>query len=211
MPLTIDLFTDIVCPWCLIGTQRIENVLASLEQEVDLVHHPFLLDPETPPEGVHVPTMLRRKYGADPAAAFARVEAEAHRSGIDLDSSKQPYSYPSVMAHTLVRHARPRGTQRALAQDLFAAHFLEARNISDVPTLAEIAGRHGFTAEEADALVRNEAELAITRAAAAEASDAGIQGVPYFIFDRRLAVSGCQPEVLLRQAIARASEVRAAE
>jgi predicted DsbA family dithiol-disulfide isomerase len=213
MPLTIDLFTDIVCPWCLIGTRRIENVLASLgdEIEVDLVHHPFLLNPATPPEGTHVPTMLRRKYGADPLAAFARVEAEAHRSGIDLDSSKQQYSYPSVMAHTLVRHARPRGTQRALAQDLFAAHFLEARNISDVPTLVEIAERHGFTAEEAEALVRNEAEVAITRAAAAEASEAGIRGVPFFIFDRRFAVSGCQPEIALRQAIARAAEVRAAE
>lgn len=213
MPLTIDLFTDIVCPWCLIGTRRIENVLASLdgEIEVDLVHHPFLLDPSTPPEGVDIPSMLRRKYGTDPSAAFARVEAEAHRSGIDLDSSKQTRSYPSVMAHTLVRRARTKGTQRALAQALFAAHFLEARNIADPATLVDIAVRHGFDAEEADALVRDAAELAITREAAAEAAEAGIQGVPFFIFDRRFAVSGCQPEIALRQAIARASEVRAAE
>ena len=209
-PLTIDVFSDIVCPWCLVGNARLERVLAGLEAAGALAegaaqvrHRPFLLDPATPPEGKDIPAMLRRKYGVEPKALWARLEAEARKSGIELDLSRQPRSYPTIAAHTLVRHAGARGTQRALVRDLFAANFLEARNISDPAVLVEIASRHGFTPAEAAELLDSPSERELTRAEAAEASAQGITGVPFFLINGHLAVSGAQPEEVLRTAVAR--------
>jgi predicted DsbA family dithiol-disulfide isomerase len=206
-PLTVDLFSDVVCPWCFVGSERLERVLATLPAEegpVEVVHHPFLLDPDTPEEGKDIPAMLRRKYGVEPEQLWARLEAQALEAGIVLDLAKQPRSYPTVRAHTLLRHAQAKGTQRALARSLFGANFLEARNVSDPAVLAEVASGHGFGPDETARLIADPDELEATRREAAAAAEGGIQGVPFFIFNRRLAVSGAQPEAVLRDVIARA-------
>jgi predicted DsbA family dithiol-disulfide isomerase len=199
----VDLFTDIVCPWCYIGTERLERVLASLGQSETTVvrHHPFMLRPDTPPDGIDIAAMLRKKYGVEPREIFARAEAAAAESGLPLDLSKQRRSYPTVRAHTLIRLAGPKGTQRALARDLFRAHFLEALNIFDVDVLVPIATRHGFTAEEASRLLTDDRELAATRSASDQAHRMGINGVPLYVFDGARAVSGAQPESVLRDVL----------
>jgi predicted DsbA family dithiol-disulfide isomerase len=207
--LFVDLFVDIVCPWCFVGNERLERVLASAapgSRQAIVRHHPFFLDPSTPLEGRNVPEMLRQKYGADPKRLWARVEAEARKAGIELDLAKQPNAYPTARAHTLVRHAEGRGTGRALVRDLYRAYFLDARNIADPDVLADVAVRHGFAREEAAGLVTDEAELDLTRGQAREAAASGIGGVPFFIFDGRLAVSGAQPEDVLREAMGRADQ-----
>lgn len=202
--LTVDLFSDVVCPWCFVGSERLERVLARLDRPVTVTHHPFMLDPNTPPEGTDIPSMLQRKYGVDPRRLWARVEAEGRKADLDLDLSKQRTSWPTARAHTLIRHALDKGTQRALVRALFQANFLEARNISDPAVLADVAGPHGFTAEEVTRLVNDPAELETTRQEAEEAPASGIHGVPFFVFNQRLAVNGAQPEEILQEAIARA-------
>lgn len=205
-PVAIDLYTDIVCPWCFLGNERLERVLAASGQPAEVTHHPFLLDPNTPPAGKDIPAMLRQKYGVDPKQVWGRLEAEARKSGIEVDLSKVRYSYPTIRAHTLVRLAAAKGTQRALVRDLFRANFLEARNISDLGVLTEIAARHGFDADEVAGHLTDERELATTRRDAAEASASGITGVPFYVLDQRYAISGAQQEEVLRSAIARAAE-----
>ena len=138
---TIDLFIDIVCPWCFIGTERLESVLRSEPAPVVVKHHAFLLDPSTPPEGRNVQEYLRSKYGGDPLRMFATVEAQAKASGIPLDLKVQANSYPTLAAHTLIRHAEAKGTQRAFVLSLFRAYFLDAKNISDANGLAVVVRR----------------------------------------------------------------------
>lgn len=211
-PVAIDLFTDIVCPWCFLGNERLERVLAAGGQAAAVSHHPFLLDPHTPPEGKDIPAMLRQKYGVDPQQVWGRLEAEARKSGIEVDLSKVRYAYPTLRAHTLIRLAAAKGTQRALVRDLFRANFLEALNISDLDVLTEIALRHGFLADEVANRLTDERELAVTRAEAAQAAADGITGVPFYVLDQRYAISGAQPEEVLRAAIERtAAENDAAE
>src|SRR3954465_7260134 len=168
--LKVDLFTDIVCPWCLVGSVRLDKAIAKLPADVtvDVENHPFYLDPNTPPEGYDVGEMLREKYGREPKAIWARAEEEARKSGIDLDLSRQPRTFPTQKGHTLVRLAKPKGTQHALANAIAAAYFLEHRQVNDEEVLAEIAGGFGFTREEALADMRDARELAISHQIATE-------------------------------------------
>ncbi|MCX5493865.1 DsbA family oxidoreductase [Kaistia dalseonensis] len=202
--LVIDVVTDIVCPWCFIGVTRLEKVLAALGVEAAITHHPFFLDPNLPPEGVDVAEMLRRKYGGDPSTMFARVEAEARKSGIPLDLSKQPRQRPTTAAHTLVRMAGETGRQEAVAMALFKAHFLASRNVADPDVLVDVAIDQGLDGEAARRFVTDPAELELTRRAASGTAGSGIGGVPFFVFDRRLALSGCQPEDVFERTITQA-------
>jgi predicted DsbA family dithiol-disulfide isomerase len=203
--LSIDVVSDVVCPWCLIGSRRLEQALAELpDVKATVVFRPFLLDPTAAPEGGDLRERLRAKYGVDPEVMFGRVEAAAKDSGIPLDFAKVRRWASTVGAHTLLRHAIAKGTQPALARALFDAYFLEGRDIGDASVLASIAEAHGFGADEATALVTDAAELAATKAEAVAASRRGISGVPFVILDGRLAVSGAQPVATFKAAIERA-------
>jgi len=206
--LAIDLFSDIVCPWCFIGATRLEQALSRLASEVEaeVCYHPFFLDPGVPKQGVSVPEKLRRKYGVEPKQLWARAEEAARESGLPLDLSLQSMMYPTDAAHTLLRHAHAKGTQPALAKTLFHAYFIDAKNIADESLLAELATPHGFTREEALELANAEAELELTREEALSAARGGIRGVPFFIFDGRLGVSGAQSVEVLTAAIRKALE-----
>jgi predicted DsbA family dithiol-disulfide isomerase len=204
--LAIDVVSDVICPWCFIGSRRLDQALGSLPPDVraEVTFHPFLLDPSTPPEGADLRQRLRAKYGVDPERMFAQVESAARSSGIPLDFSKVRKTPSTIGAHTLLRHAPAKGTQRALLGALFEAYFLDGRDIGDPGVLAAIAAAHGFGEDEALALVRDEDEREQTRQEAAESAAGGIRGVPFFVFAGRFAVSGAQPPELLRAAAERA-------
>ena len=203
--LTVDIVSDVICPWCLIGVRRMEQALAAFpDVAATITFHPFLLDPSTPAEGADLRERLKRKYGVDPETMFGRVEAAARESGIPLDFGKVRRTVATVRAHTLLRHALEKGTQRALKSALLDAYFLEGRDVGDVDVLASLAAAHGFTEDEARALVRDEAELDETRAEAARAAEDGVTGVPFFILGGRLAFSGAQPVETMKKAIQQA-------
>lgn len=202
--LTIDIHTEISCPWCAIGLHRLDKVLAERfpTLSVDIMHHPVFLMPGCPPEGVRIADILRSKYGiADPSAAWARPQSEARASGLDLDLSRQPFAYPTEAAHTLIRLARSRGTQHKLAVAISHAYFLEGRNIADHVVLTEIAAKHGFEKAEVPALITDPTELEKTELEAAEGQAIGVQSVPHFIFGRELTLIGGRSEDELATAI----------
>jgi predicted DsbA family dithiol-disulfide isomerase len=205
MPLTIAIVSDVVCPWCFIGTSRLEKALESFpDLDAQVTYLPFLLDPSTPPEGADLRERLRKKYGGDPEAMFGRVEAAARETGLALDFSKVRRSVNTLKAHTLLRHALAKGTQRALAKALFGAYFTEGRDVGDEAVLLELAQAHGFSGPEAEALLHDAAELATTKDEASAMAKEGIDGVPFFILGDHLAVPGAQPVQVFRDAIARA-------
>lgn len=202
----VDFFTDIVCPWCLVGVARLDTAIAALPDDVtvDVEVHPFYLDPNTPPEGYDVAEMLRAKYGRDPREMWERVESEAKKVGVDLDLSKQPRTFPTQKGHTLVRLARAKGTQRALSKALADAYFLDHRQVNDEEVLVDIATKHGFSAAEASAAIHNKKELAISHEQAVWAAQQGIRGVPFFVFANQFALSGAQPQEVFEMALDKA-------
>ncbi|KFC67696.1 Polyketide synthase [Devosia sp. LC5] len=206
--LKIDVFTDVVCPWCLVGSARLDTALAALPDDIEVVveNHPFYLDPSVPPEGVDVGEMLRAKYGKDPREMWARVEDEARKAGIELDLSRQPRMFNTAKAHTITRLAKPLGIQHELANAIAEAYFLEHRQINDDNVLADIAVAFGYDRGDALDAMNDENELAITEQLATDAVQQGIRGVPFFIFAEKYALSGAQPAEVFDRALAQAIE-----
>ena len=201
--LKIDVFTDVVCPWCLVGSARLDAALADLPDDVDVVveNHPFYLDPTVPLEGVDVAQMLRAKYGRDPAELWARVESEAAKAGIELDLSKQPRMFNTAKAHTLTRLSKGHGNQHELANAIAEAYFLAHRQINDDNVLADIAAEHGWDRGDALDAINDENELTVTADLATSAAQQGIRGVPFFVFGEKYALSGAQPAEIFAQAL----------
>ena len=201
--LKIDVFTDVVCPWCLVGSARLDQALANLPNdiEVEVENHPFYLDPTVPPEGVDVGQMLREKYGRDPKEMWERVEGEARKAGIALDLSRQPRMFNTAKAHTITRLSKPNGNQHELANAIAEAYFLEHRQINDDNVLADIAAQFGWDRGDALDAMNDKDLLAATAQLAQDAAQQGIRGVPFFIFGEKYALSGAQPDEVFDQAL----------
>ncbi|ODT64702.1 MAG: hypothetical protein ABS75_34220 [Pelagibacterium sp. SCN 63-23] len=201
--LKIDVFTDVVCPWCLVGSARLDQALARLPDDIEVVveNHPFYLDPTVPPEGVDVGQMLQEKYGRDPKEMWARVEGEAEKAGVMLDLSKQPRMFNTAKAHTITRLSKPNGNQHELANAIADAYFLEHRQINDDNVLADIAVQFGWDRGDALDAINDENELAITAQLATSAAEQGIRGVPFFVFGEKYALSGAQPDEVFASAL----------
>ncbi len=204
--LKIDVFTDVVCPWCVVGSARLDKAVANLPGDIDVVieNHPFYLDPNTPAEGVVVADVLRQRYGKEPREMWERVESEARKAGVDLDLSQQPRMFPTKKAHTITRLAKPLGIQHELANAIANAYFLEHRQINDDNVLADIAVEYGFDRGDALDAMNDENELAITEQLANDAAAQGIRGVPFFILGEKYALSGAQPAEVFERALAQA-------
>lgn len=200
--LLIEVYSDLNCPWCFIGSSRMETVIDSLErpERVDYVHRPFVVDPSIPEEGINVFEIMQRRYGGPPPA-LAYAEAEARASGVPFDHRRQPFVYASQKGQALLANALERGTQRALAKELYRANFTEQAKISSTDYLAQLGARHGFTAEEAARIVEDPAEIAAVVAASDTARRMGVRSVPHFVFNKAQVFGGCRREVEMAAAI----------
>ncbi len=206
----IDIFSDPVCPWCLVGLTRLNNAItkakaaAKTPLEVDIIHHPFLLDAKTPKEGEDVVEMLKRKYGRAPDQMFEQLQSEAKISGFDLDMGKQKRRNPSQRALVFIMAAAEKGTQHELALAFSHACYMDGLNINDDEVLSEIALKHGFEKDEVVSILANDQLVEAIEKNARWAPTAGITGVPYFIFNNSFAFSGAQREEVFDQALERA-------
>jgi predicted DsbA family dithiol-disulfide isomerase len=199
----IEIWSDVVCPWCAIGKRRFETALAGFEHadEVEVRYRSFELDPTTPREFEGNSTQrLADKYGVPLAQAQAmkqRVVDAAAGEGLDfrLDDARPGNT---VDAHRLLHLAADRGRQAELKERLLLAYFTEGRRIGDPATLAELAAEAGLDPDEARTVLESDKYLAEVRDDQATARALGISGVPVFVLDRAYGVSGAQPaEVLL--------------
>jgi predicted DsbA family dithiol-disulfide isomerase len=211
--LKIDLYTEITCPWCIVGQYRLDKVLAERFSNlaVDIHHHPVLLIPDAPATGLYIPDLLRARHGVtDPKAAFARPEAEARASGLALDLSRQPWAYPTQPGHALILAARERGTQHRLAVAISEAYFLGVKNIADADVLADIAADYGFDRADARAIALDPSQRERVEQEAARSAAAGVRSVPHFVFGGKIAIIGGRSEDEISLSIEQATRAVAA-
>ncbi len=203
MTLAIDIISDVVCPWCFVGKRRVEAALRLYRErggaEPKLTWHPFQLNPDMPPEGVDRDEYVRRKFGAERAGqVYGRITAVGREVGIPFDFAKVTRQPNTLAAHSLIALAIDAGKQDAVVEAFFRAFFLEGRDLTSAETLAGIAVGAGLDEGDVKAFLGSADARAHIEAEDKQAREIGVEGVPFFIFNRRLAVSGAQaPEVLL--------------
>ncbi len=216
MSLTIDVISDVVCPWCFIGKRHLEHALALHARahphiELPAVRWvPFQLNPDLPPQGMDRAEYYHRKFGDRSKQVVKRIEAAGREAGIEFRFDRIVRQPNTVAAHVLVDHAAIRGRQDAIVEALFRAFFLDGVDLTRHENLIAMAVTAGLDAAEAEsALASAEARQQVLRAEEI-AREIGVQGVPLFIFDRRIVVSGAQPAEVLAQAMTDASASQAA-
>src|SRR5579863_4392169 len=196
-PLIIDVVSDVVCPWCFLGKRRLEAALKQ-EGEAQIRWRPFQLDPTIPPEGLERRAYMRAKFGDGPrlAEAHARLKALGAEAGIAFDFEAIQRSPNTLDAHRLIRFAAEAGLAGAVKERLFADYFERGRDIGDRAVLNQAAQDCGL-GDVADRLAGEEGAGEV-RQEIVEARQMGVQGVPFFIFAGKYAVSGAQSEDVLR-------------
>ena len=205
-PLSIDIVSDVVCPWCYIGKRRLEAALARRAsddaQPVQVRWLAFQLNPDIPAGGVDRRSYLEQKFGGPERAKqiYARIKAAGDEVGIPFDFERIVRQPNTVNAHRLIAWAQDLDltASDALIERLFRAYFVEGIDIGDIDALARLAGDAGFDATAARAWLASDAGRTAIEAEEQRARALGVTGVPFFVFNQRLAVSGAQPpEVLL--------------
>jgi predicted DsbA family dithiol-disulfide isomerase len=216
MSLAIDIISDVVCPWCFIGKRRIEAALelyrARRPDAPAVTWHPFQLNPDMPAEGIDRDVYVKNKFGADRAGQiYGRITAIGKQVGIPFDFTKVTRQPNTLAAHSLVALAIDSGQQDAMVEALFRAFFLEGRDLTSPDALAEVAVGAGLDAGDVKAFLASEKARAHIEAEDKRAREIGVEGVPFFIFNKRIAVSGAQePGVLLEAMLEAEKESTAA-
>lgn len=194
-PLRIDIVSDVMCPWCVIGYHQLARALKDSGTAHDIHWHPFELNPQMPAEGQNLREHIIEKYGTTPeqsAQSREQMTAIGRDLGIDFRFADDMRMHNTFDAHQLLHWARGQGRMHDLKQALFAAHFTDRRNLSDSAVLADVAGEIGLDRDEALAVLQDQRHAEEVRAHEAFWLKQGIQGVPAVIFDSQHLVTGAQ-------------------
>jgi len=193
----VDIWSDVVCPWCYIGKARFEQALTDFthRDEVEVVFRSFELDPDYPKdERETAVSMLSRKYGipeAQARAADARVAGLAAAEGLGFDSGRPVGNTFDI--HRVIHLGREKGVQQELITAVNEAYFAHARRVFDRDVITEVAAGAGLDASAVREVLDGDAYADAVRQDELEARQLGISGVPFFVFDMALGVSGAQP------------------
>ncbi len=209
--LTIEIASDLVCPWCFVGKRRLDRAIERVAPRVTVKTRwlPFQLDPSVPRAGVDYKDNLVRKFGSAKRIedAWARLTELGREDGIAFRFDAQKVMPHTITGHRLVAHAQSLDdaslTDR-LVEGLFRAHFCDGRDTGNLDVLVDVAADAGLEREATRAMLLGDAHAAEVADEIAEVRALGISSVPTFIVDRRFGVAGAQPVETLEAVITRA-------
>ncbi len=212
-PISVDVVSDVMCPWCYIGKRRLEAALAQIpDLPVSVRWHPFQLDSTLPKEGKDRQAYLTDKFGAERAASFYETIKEAGASdGIDFAFDKIEVSPNTLDSHRLILWSRADDLQDEVVERLFRAYFIEGRDLTKSETLVQIAEDAGMESDLVEQLLETDSDMQKTKDQIARAQEMGVTGVPCFIIDGRFALAGAEKPETLAAAIRHAEETRTDE
>jgi predicted DsbA family dithiol-disulfide isomerase len=205
-PISIDVVSDVICPWCFIGKKNLEAAAGELEGiDLTIAWRPYQLDPTIPPQGRDRRQYMEAKFGGPEKtrAIHQRVSDAGKGAGIDFDFDAIEVSPNTLDAHRLIRWAGGSGldVQDRLVTRLFELYFQEGVNIGDHEVLAGVARECGLDETLVRELLASEADTTNVQREIAQAQQMGVTGVPFFIIDGKYAVTGAQPPEVLADAL----------
>jgi predicted DsbA family dithiol-disulfide isomerase len=208
-PITIDVWSDVVCPWCWLGHARLARAVAEEPPgSAEVRHHAFLLDPSVPPEGADYAEHLESKFAPEAlTAGHDRLRALGEAEGLEYRFDRIERAANTVLAHRAIKVAGAVGAENEAIGALFAAHFRDGEDINQLDTVVDVVAHGADVKPEAlRAALEEGAGLPELREDLQLAQRIGIQGVPFFLAGGRVAVSGAHEPEVLRQLIATARE-----
>ena len=206
----IDIYSDIVCPWCFVGKRRLERALNEFKDvmTVKVTWRPFQLNPTMPSDGMDRTAYLKAKFGS--LEAFGRMEEQLLAAGAD---EQIPFAFEKIqrtpntfVAHRLVWYAEQLGRQDSAVESLFRGYFTEGADIGSMSVLGQLAGRAGLDVAAVESFLHSEDGTAEVKAEEAVGRRLGIRGVPYFVLNGSSAISGAQPPDIFISAIQQARD-----
>ena len=202
----VEVWSDVICPWCYIGKRRFEMALANFAQResVTVIWRSFELDPKSPPQyTVSLEEMLSQKYGVSPQEATAmnaRVTASAKEVGLEYHLSEaRPGN--TFDAHRLLHFAASKKLGNKATERMMQAYFSESLAVGDRAELSSLAPELGISEQEAMTMLESDAYSTEVRADEARAAKLGITGVPFFVINEKVGISGAQPVEVFVQAL----------
>jgi predicted DsbA family dithiol-disulfide isomerase len=207
----IEIWSDIVCPWCYLGKRRFEHALQDFDgrDDVQVVHRAFQLDPTAAKDKpVSQLDMLVSKYGAEPdqiREQWAQLTQLAAAEGLEY-RFEGGLTGNTFDAHRLVKLALERGLQEPVIERFFRAQFTEQRSLFDAESLVELATEAGLDRDETAMVVKGDTYTAAVQADITQAREYGANGVPFFVIDSKYGISGAQPTAVFAGALDRAAE-----
>ena len=201
--ISIDVISDVICPWCFLGKRRLDKAIALLAGvKVEVNWRPFFLDPTIPAEGMSRRTYLENKFGTerlktihDPLIAAGKAD------GVPYAIDKITRTPNTMDAHRLIRWSHASGKQHDVSERLFMAYFNGGLDIGDRTMLAKIAGEAGMDGSDVSTKLDSDADVAAVNAEVEHAYRMGVTGVPCFIFAQKQGLMGAQPAEVLAEAI----------
>lgn len=207
----VDVVIDTVCPWCYVGKRRVEEGLA-LRPDInfEVLYHPFLLAPDMPREGKDRKQHYEEKFGKNNRLKEMTANLIAQAGSIDFQFDSIERVPNTVDSHRLIRWAQEHGRQDDVAEAVMKAYFTEGKDIGSADVLRDIATDAELDGDAFTALLANDDSRQVIEQLALRASGMGITGVPFFIFDGRIALSGAQDPSVIANAVDKALETEAA-
>lgn len=198
----VDVFSDLVCPWCYVGRTRFQAAVADFDAPVDVTWRPFQLDPDAPSTPEPAMERLAAKFGGRERVAemHDRMRALTSAEGLPYEPERAQRGNTRD-AHRVVWLAGQMGVQDAVVGRLFRAYHAEGRDIGDAETLASLAAEAGLPAERARAMLASDLGVAEVSQDLDLARNLGINGVPFFLFEGAWGVSGAQPTEVFGEAL----------
>ena len=210
-PLRIDIISDVMCPWCVIGYRQLAEALAANDVDHEIHWHPFELNPNMPPEGQNLRAHLIEKYritAEQSDANRANMTAAGSDLGFVFNFGPEFRMHNTFNTHQLLHWADAQERKHDLKQALFHAHFTDARDLSDDAVLIEITGEIGLDRIEAAAVLADQRYAKDVREQQKFWTQQGIQGVPAVVFDRKHLVTGAQGVKNYKNMLGQLAEMR---
>ena len=199
--ITVDVVSDVVCPWCYIGKRKLEQALRDMP-DVEVRWRPYQLDPTIPAGGLDRKAYMDKKFGAERYKEISGRIAEAGAAeGIPFAFEKIAVSPNTLDAHRLIRWAASAGKQGEVKERLMQLYFTQGGDIGDRAVLVAVAEAAGMDGATVAKLLEDGSDIDAVREEIAMAQQMGVTGVPFFIFNGKVAVSGAQPPEVLRDAL----------
>jgi predicted DsbA family dithiol-disulfide isomerase len=199
----IQIYSDVICPWCFVGKIRLDKALARLKAEgkpvPEIFWHPYELNPDTPEEGEDRLGHLESKYGAERVAMIdERLNAIAEAEGFRFNWAGASRIPNTFKAHRLIGFAQAKGLGHAVAGALFNAYFLEGRDVGDEAVLVKLGAETGLDKDELERFFESNQGVGELRDDETQATQAGLRGVPYYLINRHPMYGAQEVETFLR-------------